>query len=133
MPNNPKSKIELGLSFDDVLLVPQYSNIVSRKLIDLTARFSRNIKLNIPIVSANMDTVTESHMAIAMAREGGIGIVHRFLSINDQVAEVIKVKRAENLLITDPVSISASATLAEALSLMVKNNINGILVVDGGG
>ena len=125
--------ISLGLSFDDVLLVPRYSKISSRKSINLTTNFSRNLKLNIPIVSANMDTVTESTMAIALAREGGIGIIHRFISTDIQVAEVQKVKRAENLVISDPVTINKEASLKDVLSLMLKHGINGILVVDNKG
>lgn len=125
--------ISLGLSFDDVYLVPQYCDIPSRKMIDLRANFSRNIKLNIPIVSANMDTVTESIMAIAIARQGGIGIIHRFMSQEKQVAEVKKVKRAENLVITDPITISKNAALGQAQELMKTNNISGILVIDSKG
>ncbi|MDP3710513.1 MAG: IMP dehydrogenase [bacterium] len=121
---------KLGLTYDDVLLVPQYSDIESRKFINLRTYFSRNIQLNLPIVSANMDTVTESRMAIAMARVGGIGIIHRFLSIPDQVAEVKKVKRAQNLVIEDPITISKEATLEKSLEVMQNNNISGLLVCD---
>jgi len=124
-----KNDFPLGLSFDDVLLLPKYSKIVSRKLINLTTNFSRNIKLNIPIVSANMDTVTEATMATAIAREGGIGIIHRFLPLEMQVSEAQKVKRAENLVISDPITINKEAKLKDALVLMRKHNINGILVV----
>ena len=85
-----------GLTFDDVLLVPKRSPIVSRSQTSLRTRLSRNITLNIPIISANMDTVTESGMAIALAREGGIGIIHRFMTIEDQVDEILKVKRSES-------------------------------------
>lgn len=125
-----KNDLPLGLSFDDVLLVPKYSKVVTRKLINLTTNFSRNIKLNIPIVSANMDTVTESTMAIAVAREGGIGIIHRFLSLEAQVSEAQKVKRAENLVISDPITTNKETKLKEALALMRKYNINGILVIN---
>ncbi len=118
----------IGLTYDDVLLVPQYSDIASRKLIDLKTQFSRNIALNIPIISANMDTVTESRMAIAMAFSGGIGIIHRFLSIEDQAREVRKVKRAENMIIEDPICVSKDATLGLALDVMAKNGINGLIV-----
>lgn len=121
--------ISLGLSFDDVYLIPSYSDIKSRKLIDLQANFSRQIKLHIPIVSANMDTVTESKMAIAMARHGGIGIIHRFMNLENQVTEVRKVKRAENFIIEEPITIAKSATLKTLLELMKSNNINGILVI----
>ncbi len=122
--------IPLGLSFDDILLVPQYSKISSRRTINLTTNFSRNLKLNIPIVSANMDTVTESTMAIAIAREGGMGIIHRFIPLDIQVAEVQKVKRAENLIISDPITIKKEAKLKDVLLLMAEHGINGILVVN---
>ncbi len=91
-----------ALTFDDVLLVPKRSSIHSRKDVDLSTRLSRNIKLNIPIVSANMDSVTESAMAISMAHNGGIGIIHRFMSVERQVEEVLKVKRAESVIIEEP-------------------------------
>ena len=107
-----------GLTFDDVLLVPAYS------------RFSRNIRLNIPIVSAAMDTVTEAPMAIALAREGGIGVIHKNMSIAEQAAQVRRVKRAENGMIYDPVTISKSETVGDALNLMAENKIGGIPVVD---
>ncbi len=126
---NPK----LGLSFDDILIVPKYSSVVSRKLINLSTRFSRNISLRIPIVSANMDTVTESAMAIALARAGGIGIIHRFAPLEAQLVEVQKVKRAENLVITDPITISKNATVRDVLALMARHSINGILVTDSEG
>src|SRR3989344_3983843 len=119
-----------GFTFDDVLIIPKYSDIPSRKLISLKTKFSRRIELNIPIVSANMDTVTESEMAIAMAVEGGIGIIHRFMPIERQMEEVRRVKRAENILIADPITIFKDATLGEALEVMRKNRITGILVCD---
>lgn len=122
--------MKLGLTFDDILIVPKYSDIESRKLINLTTNFSRRIKLNIPVISANMDTVTESQMAIVMAREGGIGVIHRFLSIDDQAEEIQKVKRAENILISDPLTISKDSVLSQAIELMKKNNVTGILVTD---
>ena len=125
-----ESDLPLGLTYDDVLLVPQYSDIQSRKQINISAQFSKNIALNMPIVSANMDTVTESKMAIAMALEGGIGVIHRFLTIDEQVAEVKKVKRSQNLIIEDPIFISKEATLGEAMEVMKQNNINGLLVCD---
>ncbi len=106
-----ESKIKLGLTYDDVLLIPQYSDIESRKTINTSSRLSRNIVLNVPIVSANMDTVTEARMAITMAEQGGIGIIHRFLTIEEEVAEVRKVKRAQNFVVEDPVTISKDATL----------------------
>ena len=93
-----------GLTFDDVLLVPAYSEVLPRE-VDITTRFSRNIRLNIPIVSAAMDTVTEAPLAIALAREGGIGVIHKNMSVEQQAAQVRTVKRAENGMIYDPVTI----------------------------
>jgi len=96
-PNHIKENLQIkdGLTFDDVLLVPKRSAVISRSQTDLRTRLSTNISLNIPLISANMDTVTEARMAIALAREGGIGIVHRFMTIEDQVDEILKVKRSE--------------------------------------
>ena len=122
--------MRVGLTFDDVLLVPRYSDISSRKDVDTSTTFSRGIKLAIPIVSANMDTVTESGMAIAMAREGGIGVIHRFLPIEEQVSEVVKVKRSEGVLIEDPITLGPERTVGEALDVITKNNIGGIVIVD---
>ncbi len=119
-----------GLTFDDVLLVPRLSNIVSRSQVDLTTYLTREIKLNIPILSASMDTVTESRMAIAIAREGGLGVIHRFMPIDRQVEEVAKVKRAENVIIEDPITIRAESKVKEAKRLMEKWGISGLLVVD---
>jgi len=119
-----------GLTFDDVLLVPAYSEVLPRE-VDLHCRFSRNISLNIPIVSAAMDTVTEAPMAIAIAREGGIGVVHKNMSIQEQAAQVRKVKRAENGMISDPVTIHADQTVGDALQIMSDNHIGGIPVVEG--
>ena len=119
-----------GLTFDDVLLIPAYSEVLPR-IVDLHTRFSRNIPLNIPIVSAAMDTVTEAPMAIALAREGGIGVIHKNMSIAAQAAEVRKVKRSENGMITDPVTISQDQTVGDALRLMKENHIGGIPVTDG--
>jgi IMP dehydrogenase len=124
--------MRVGLTFDDVLLVPRFSDISSRKDADTATRFSRGIKLAIPIVSANMDTVTESDMAIAMAREGGIGVIHRFLSVVDQVSEVAKVKRSEGVLIEDPITLGPDRTVREAQDVITKNNIGGIVIVDSG-
>lgn len=118
-----------GLTFDDVLLIPAYSEVLPRE-VDLHTRFSRNITLNIPIVSAAMDTVTEAPMAIALAREGGIGVIHKNMSIADQAAQVRKVKRAESGMINDPVTISGDATVGEALELMHEHHIGGIPVTD---
>ncbi len=118
-----------GLTFDDVLLIPAYSEVLPREVC-LQGRFSRNITLNIPIVSAAMDTVTEAPMAIALAREGGIGVIHKNMSIAEQAAEVRKVKRAENGMIDDPVTIHKDQTVGDALKLMAENHIGGIPVVD---
>jgi IMP dehydrogenase len=119
-----------ALTFDDVLLVPKRSSIHSRKDVDLSTRLSRNIKLNIPIVSANMDSVTESAMAISMAHNGGIGIIHRFMPVERQVEEVLKVKRAESVIIEEPYTIWPSATMADAKRLMQEKGVSGLLVVD---
>ena len=118
-----------GLTFDDVLLVPAYSEVVPRE-VSVKSRFSRNITLNIPIVSAAMDTVTEAPMAIAIAREGGIGVIHKNMTIAEQAAQVRRVKRAENGMIYDPVTITKEQTVGDALILMRENKIGGIPVVD---
>lgn len=118
-----------GLTFDDVLLIPAYSEVLPRE-VDLTTRFSRNIQLNIPLVSAAMDTVTEAQLAIAIAREGGIGVIHKNMSIEAQAKQVHSVKRAENGMIYDPVTINRSATVSDALALMHEYHIGGIPVVD---
>ncbi len=121
--------VQEGVTFDDVLLIPAYSE-VTPNMVSLGSRFSRNIRLNIPIVSAAMDTVTEAEMAIAIAREGGIGVIHKNMSIAAQAAQVRKVKRAESGMIYDPVTISKEATVGDALQLMKENRIGGIPVVD---
>ena len=119
-----------GLTFDDVLLVPKYSDITSRSQTDLTTKLSRNISINIPFVSANMDTVTESSMAGTMARAGGIGIIHRFLTIKEQANEVLKVKRSGSVMIENPYSISADKSIENALDYAHDKDISGLLVVD---
>ena len=121
-----------GLTFDDVLLVPKRSPIVSRSQTNLRTNLSRNITLNIPIISANMDTVTESGMAIALAREGGIGIIHRFMTIEDQVDEILKVKRSESVMIEQPYTIKPDLTVAEAKKAMTEFSVSGLLVEEGG-
>ncbi|MDQ4015610.1 MAG: IMP dehydrogenase [Thermoproteota archaeon] len=121
-----------GLTFDDVLLVPKRSPIVSRSQINLRTKLSRNITLNIPIISANMDTVTESGMAIALAREGGIGIIHRFMTIEDQVDEILRVKRSESVMIEQPYTIKPDLTVAEARKAMEEYSVSGLLVEEGG-
>ena len=103
--------IREGLTFDDVLLVPKFSDITSRSQTDLSTRLSRNIKLNIPLISANMDTVTESTMAVTMARQGGIGIIHRFLTIQEQANQVLKVKRSGSVMIENPYLVSQDETI----------------------
>ncbi len=118
-----------GLTFDDVLLIPAYSEVVPRD-VELTTRFSRNIELKTPIVSAAMDTVTEAKLAIAIAREGGIGVIHKNMPIAEQARQVHTVKRAENGMIYDPVSILSGKTVADALALMKEFHIGGIPVVD---
>ena len=118
-----------GLTFDDVLLVPAYSEVLPRE-VSTAGRFSRNIQLNIPIVSAAMDTVTEATLAIALAREGGIGVIHKNMSIAAQAAHVRRVKRAESGMIYDPVTILKDNTVGDALQLMQENKIGGIPVVD---
>jgi len=118
-----------GLTFDDVLLIPSYSEILPRE-VNLSSMFSRNIRLNTPIVSAAMDTVTESKMAIAIAREGGIGVIHKNMSIEDQVRQVTIVKRAETGMIIDPITISKQKVVGDALKLMEIFKIGGIPVID---
>jgi IMP dehydrogenase len=125
-----KNKIVMeGLTFDDVLLLPRYSEITP-DMVSLKARLTKHITLNIPLLSAAMDTVTESQMAIALAREGGIGIIHKNMSIEQQAKEVDKVKRSENGVITDPITLSADKTLADALHIMADYHISGIPVTD---
>ncbi|MDP8906021.1 MAG: IMP dehydrogenase, partial [Thermoproteota archaeon] len=119
-----------GLTFDDVLLVPKRSPIVSRSQTSLKTKLSANIKINIPIISANMDSVTESDMASALAREGGIGIIHRFMTIEDQVKEVLRVKRSESVIIEQPYTIGPNNTIKEANTIMSEKGISGLLVED---
>ena len=120
--------IPLALSYDDVLLAPRRSGIGSRFDVDVSSRLTRRLRLAVPAVSANMDTVTEAEMAIAMARAGGIGIVHRFLSVERQVAEVARVKRAEALVIQDPHTITADASLAAARQAMERHGVTSLVV-----
>ncbi|MDR1762743.1 MAG: IMP dehydrogenase [Dysgonamonadaceae bacterium] len=118
-----------GLTFDDVLLIPAYSEVLPRN-VELATKFSRNISLNIPMVSAAMDTVTEAKLAIAIAREGGIGVIHKNMSIEEQAKQVRSVKRAENGMISNPVNIKKEKTVGDALALMAEYKIGGIPVVD---
>ena len=122
--------IREGLTFDDVLLVPKFSDIVSRLQTDLTTQLSRNISINIPIISANMDTVTESTMAVTIAREGGIGIIHRFLTIQEEVDEIHKVKRAGSVIIENPYLINPEQTIQDAFKIMNEKQVSGLLVTD---
>ncbi len=121
-----------GLTFDDVLLVPSYSEVLPIE-VDISSMFSRNIKINTPVVSAAMDTVTEDELAIAIAREGGIGVIHKNMPIQNQASQVKRVKRAENVMIFDPITIGLDATVGEAINLMTEYKIGGIPVIDSGG
>ena len=128
-----KIRLAEGLTFDDVLLVPQRSSVVSRSAVSTSAELTRRLTLAIPIVSANMDTVTESPMAIAMAQAGGLGIIHRFMRVERQAAEVARVKRAESYMVEDPATIAPSATVAQARAKMAESGIGGLLVTDAEG
>ena len=119
-----------GITFDDVLLIPSYSEVIPNQ-VDLSTNLTKEIRLNIPVMSAGMDTVTEHRMAIAMARQGGIGIIHKNMSIDAQADEVDKVKRSENGVITDPFSLSPDHTLADADALMAKYRISGVPITEG--
>ena len=120
-----------GLTYDDVLLIPARSEVLPRE-VDIQTRFTREIPIQVPIVSAAMDTVTDANLAIAIAREGGIGVIHKNMPIEMQMEHVRKVKRAENGMIYDPVTIDVNATVGDALRLMAQNHIGGIPVVDAG-
>lgn len=122
-----------GLTFDDVLLVPKRSDITSRTQANLETKLSRNISLNIPLISANMDTITESAMAVAMARYGGIGIIHRFLTVQEQAGEVLKVKRSGSIMIENPYTINQNQTVGDAIEYAQNKDVSGLLVVDDGG
>src|SRR6516164_3477239 len=121
-----------GLTFDDVLLVPSESSVLPND-VSTAARLTRTIALEVPVVSAAMDTVTEARMAIALAREGGIGIVHRNLSIAEQVGEVDKVKRSESGMIVEPLTLPPEARVADAVALMERYHISGVPITDGDG
>ena len=125
-------EIPEGLTFDDVLLVPAHSDVLPRD-VDVTTNFTTDIKLHTPIVSAAMDTVTEADLAIAMARAGGIGVIHKNMTIEQQCEQVRHVKRAENGMIYDPVTISPDANVGNALAMMKKHHIGGIPVVEANG
>lgn len=127
--NFPQQILEEALTFDDVLLQPAYSEVLPRE-VDISTQFTTDLKLNAPIVSAAMDTVTESRLAIAIAREGGIGIIHKNMSIEAQASQVRSVKRSESGMIIDPVTLSSGAKVFEALSLMKQHKIGGIPIID---
>ncbi len=132
-PISPAKKIfGEGLTFDDVLLLPAYSEVLPRD-VNTSTRLTKNITLNIPMLSAAMDTVTEANLAIALAREGGLGFLHKNMSIEQQAAQVRKVKRSESGLILDPITLSLDATIGDALHLMRENKIGGIPIIDRGG
>jgi IMP dehydrogenase len=122
--------IPTALSYDDVLLLPQRTSVASRRLVDTSTRLSRNVTLRIPIVAANMDTVTEHTMAVEMARQGGIGIIHRFLTVEDQAGEVSKVKRAESFVIAQPYTVAPDETVERARLLMERHDVGGLVVTD---
>ena len=124
--------IQFGLTYDDVLLIPDYSEVLPRE-VDIATRLTKNIDLNIPIVSAAMDTITEADLAIALAREGGIGILHKNLTIEQQADMVQKVKRSESGMISDPITLHADQTVADARELTHKYKFGGFPVVDQSG
>jgi IMP dehydrogenase len=131
-PSSSPGRVELreGLTFDDVLLVPQHSDVIPRD-VEMETRFSRNVPISIPLASAAMDTVTEYRLAVALAREGGIGIIHRNFTIEDQIREVDKVKRSANGVILDPVTLPPKATIGEARGIMATHNISGLPILEG--
>src|SRR5246127_2423117 len=120
-----------GITFDDVLLEPAYSYVVPRE-VDVRTRLTRSIRLNVPVVSSPMDTVTESDLAIALAQEGGIGIIHKNMSIERQTREVDRVKRSENGIITDPITLPPDETVSTARRIMEQHNISGVPITVGG-
>lgn len=125
-----KLRTDPGLTFDDVLLVPKRSDIRSRKDVSTATWLAKGIRLNIPVISANMDTVTETRMAIVMAQQGGIGILHRFMSVERQAESVRKVKRAENIVVDQPLQIAPDATVSQAHQRMLEAEVGGLVVVD---
>src|ERR671930_1858761 len=132
--SEPSSRVraDVALTFDDVLLVPGHS-VTHPRDVETSSRFTRGIELRVPLVSAAMDTVTESEMAIAMARAGGIGVLHKNMSIDRQAAEVDRVKRSESGMILNPITLSPNATLREAVTLMTRFKISGVPIVDRDG
>ncbi|MGH2406423.1 MAG: IMP dehydrogenase, partial [bacterium] len=129
----PVDEPRLGLTFDDVLLVPQRSDVQRRADVDTRTRLTTGIEMAIPVLSANMDAVTEGEMAIGMAREGGIDVIHRFLSVEQQVAQVRRVKRAESIVIEEPYTVDPARPIREAIAFMDEHGSAGLLVLDGDG
>ena len=123
--------VQAGITFDDVLLIPRFSSVVPSE-VDVSTRLTRSISLNLPLLSSPMDTVTESAMAIALAQEGGLGVIHKNLSIERQADEVDKVKRTANGIIADPVTLPPTATVARAREVMAQSNISGIPITTSG-
>src|SRR6201988_4799650 len=124
-------QLQTAFTFDDILLVPQHSEVVPSQT-DISTRFTRNIRLNVPLVSAAMDTVTESRLAIAMAQHGGLGVIHKNLSIEEQASEVDRVKRSESGMIVNPITLSPEHRIYEALALMQKYRISGVPITEDG-
>src|SRR5918994_4061904 len=125
------AELRTALTFDDILLVPRHSTVLPAQ-VDVSTRLTKNIKLNVPLLSAAMDTVTESEMAIAMAQQGGLGIIHKNLPIEEQASEVDRVKRSESGMIVNPITLSPSARIFEALELMRRYRISGVPITDDG-
>ncbi|UCD43132.1 MAG: IMP dehydrogenase, partial [Chloroflexota bacterium] len=121
---------EVALTFDDVLLVPQHTDVASRRKLSTETRFTSQMNLQIPIVSANMDTVTESDMGIAMAHAGGIGIIHRFMSTKDQVRQVMRVKKSESFVVDNPITLNETDTLGDVNRIVEETDTGGIVILD---
>jgi IMP dehydrogenase len=124
---------DVALAYDDVLLIPQYSNVASRRKLSTQTRLTRRISLQAPVISANMDTVTESQMAITMARQGGIGIIHRFMTIDEQVRQIEHVKKSESHIVENPIALTVSHTVGDVKKIVKETYTGGILVLDGAG
>src|SRR5262249_52256182 len=129
--NAPGEQLSTALTFDDILLVPRHSTVVPNQ-VDVSTRLTRKIRLNVPLVSAAMDTVTESRLAIAMAQHGGLGVIHKNLSIEEQASEVDRVKRSESGMIVNPITLSPGHKIYEALELMKKYRISGVPITEDG-
>src|SRR2546422_9716010 len=129
--SSTETGLATALTFDDVLLVPQHSTVLPTQ-VDVTTRLTRNIRLNVPVVSAAMDTVTESGLAIAIAQQGGLGVIHKNLSIEEQASEVDRVKRSESGMIVNPITLSPTHKIYEALELMKKYRISGVPITEDG-